>query len=91
MTIEIKEPMLEALIRKRLESGGFQNVEEVLLRALQLQDAEEDWLQENKEAMDESIASGPRQLDHGEGIPGDVPRARMQERKAASIDGLTNS
>jgi hypothetical protein len=75
MTIEIKEPMLEALIRKRLESGGFQNVEEVLLRALQSQDAEEDWLQENKEAMDESIAGGLRQLDRGEGIPGDVARA----------------
>ena len=44
MTIEIKEPVLEALIRKRLESGGFRNVEEVLLRALQSQDADEDWL-----------------------------------------------
>jgi len=35
MTIEIQQPELEALIRERLNSGQFQSVEEVLLRALQ--------------------------------------------------------
>jgi len=34
MTIEIQKPELEALIRKRMESGAFQSVEEVLLQAL---------------------------------------------------------
>jgi hypothetical protein len=34
MTIEIRRPELEALIRERMEVGGFQNVEDVLLQAL---------------------------------------------------------
>lgn len=35
MTIEIHRPELEALIRERMKAGAFQNVEEVLLQALQ--------------------------------------------------------
>jgi hypothetical protein len=35
MTIEIHKPELEALIRERLKSGAFQNVEDVLMQALQ--------------------------------------------------------
>jgi hypothetical protein len=34
MTIEIHTPELEALIMQRMKSGGFHNVEEVLLQAL---------------------------------------------------------
>lgn len=34
MTIEITSPELEALIRERLESGHFHDVEEMLLRTL---------------------------------------------------------
>ena len=33
--IEIHEPEIEALIQRRLSAGGFGNVEEVLLQALQ--------------------------------------------------------
>ena len=34
MIIEIHKPELENLIRERMESGGFQNVEDVLMQAL---------------------------------------------------------
>jgi len=34
MIIEIHEPELEALIRKRMASGAFENVEDALLQAL---------------------------------------------------------
>ena len=34
MTIEIHTPELEALIQERMNSGLFQNVEEVLIQAL---------------------------------------------------------
>lgn len=34
MTIEIHKPELEALIRERMKSGGFQSVEDVLIEAL---------------------------------------------------------
>jgi hypothetical protein len=34
MTIEIRKPELEALIRERMSGGAFQNVEDVLIQAL---------------------------------------------------------
>jgi hypothetical protein len=34
MTIEICKPELEALIRERMKSGVFQNVEDILMQAL---------------------------------------------------------
>jgi hypothetical protein len=34
MTIEIHKPELEALIRRRMESGEFQNVDDLLIHAL---------------------------------------------------------
>jgi hypothetical protein len=34
MTIEIRRPELEALIRERMKVGGFRSVEDVLLQAL---------------------------------------------------------
>jgi hypothetical protein len=34
MVIEIHKPELESLIRERMESGGFQDVEDVLMHAM---------------------------------------------------------
>ena len=34
LTIQITNPEVEALIQQRLESGGFENAEEVILQAL---------------------------------------------------------
>ncbi|RXH54176.1 hypothetical protein [Granulicella sibirica] len=34
MTIEIHQPELEAMIQQRIDSGAFQNVEDVLLHAM---------------------------------------------------------
>ena len=36
-------PDLETLINKRLSSGAYQSLEDVLRRALEAQDAEESW------------------------------------------------
>jgi hypothetical protein len=35
MTIEIHRPELEALIMQRMKAGGFQNVEDALMQALE--------------------------------------------------------
>jgi hypothetical protein len=35
MTIEIHKPELEALIMERMKVGGFQNVEDALMQALE--------------------------------------------------------
>lgn len=82
MKIELK-PEDDHLIQKRLQSGAFHSVDEVIHNALTSQDAEESWLRENREAINGKIARALTQLDSGEGIPGDSARARLQEKKAA--------
>lgn len=71
----------EQLIRKRLQSGVFRSLEEVIHDALASQDAETDWLAQNQDAIDEKIGRGIAQLDRGEGVLGEVARARLQQRK----------
>ncbi len=80
MKIDLK-PEDQQLIQKRLQSGAFHTIDEVIHDALISQDAEEDWLQENRPTVGEKISRGLAQLDAGEGVPGDVARARLQKRK----------
>jgi Arc/MetJ-type ribon-helix-helix transcriptional regulator len=72
----------EKLIQKRLQSGLFGSVGEVIHDALASQDAEADWLAQNREAISEKIARGLAQLDRGEAVSGDAARARLERRKA---------
>ncbi len=86
MTIQLT-PEDELLIQRRLQSGAFRSVEEVIHDALASQDAEADWLVRNKGAIDEKIARGIAELDRGEGVSGETARARLQQRKAGLIGG----
>jgi antitoxin ParD1/3/4 len=81
MTIQLT-PEDEKLIQKRLQSGVFRSVEEVIHDALASQDAETEWLVENKEVINEKIERGIAQLDRGEGVTGEVAKAHLQQRKA---------
>jgi antitoxin ParD1/3/4 len=85
VTIQISRPEIEALIQQRLHSGAFENVEDVLLDALEIQREREAWLQENKAAIETKIDRGLAQLDRGEGIPGDQLRSRLAADKAAFL------
>lgn len=82
MTITLK-PELEALIQKRLESGTFESVEDVLWQALESQDAEEAWLELHKREVGEKLDRAMEELDRGGGIPGSQVRQRLQEMKAS--------
>lgn len=85
MKIELK-PEDEQLIQKRLQSGAFHTIDEVIHDALASQDAEENWLQENRDVIDAKIARGLEQLNAGRGISGDAARTRLQERKTAWLN-----
>ncbi len=87
MTIQIR-PELEQLIQKDIEHGGYRSVEQFVERAIQLLHDEEHLLQESREAIHESIGEGLAQLDRGEGVSGDVSRARLQRKKAAEQQSL---
>jgi len=82
MIVELK-PEDELLVQKRLKSGAYTSIQDVIHRALESLDATELWLEENKTAIDEQIGVGLAQLDRGEGLSAADSRARLQEKKAA--------
>jgi Arc/MetJ-type ribon-helix-helix transcriptional regulator len=72
---------LETLINKRLSSGGYTSVEEVLRRALEAQDAEESWTDEERRALSAHIEEGYLQAERGELIDGAQARLDIQIMK----------
>lgn len=74
-------PDLETLINKRLSSGGYTSVEDVLRRALEAQDAEENWTGEERLALSSHIEEGYRQAERGELIDGAQARFEIQMMK----------
>jgi Arc/MetJ-type ribon-helix-helix transcriptional regulator len=74
-------PNLETLIKKRLSSGGYTTAEEVLRRALEAQDAEESWTDEERQALSAHIEEGYLQAERGELIDGEQARREIQTMK----------
>lgn len=74
-------PDLEALINKRLSSGGYASVEDVLRRALEAQDAEESWTDEERQFLTAHIEKGFLKAERGELIDGAQARREIQELK----------
>lgn len=72
---------LETLINKRLSSGGYASVEDVLRRALEAQDAEESWTDEERGALSSHIEEGYLQAERGELIDGAQARREIQAMK----------
>ena len=72
---------LEALIKKRLSSGGYASVEDVLRRALEAQDAEESWSDEERQALSAHIEEGYLQAERGELTEGTQARREIQSMK----------
>ena len=63
-------PDLETLINKRLSGGGYTSIEDVLRRALEAQDAEESWTDEERRAPSAHIEEGYLQAERVELIDG---------------------
>lgn len=74
-------PDLERLINKRLSSGGYESVEDVLRRALEAQDAEESWTDEERRALSAHIEEGYQQAERGELIDAEQGRREIQAMK----------
>jgi antitoxin ParD1/3/4 len=86
MTITLR-PEHEEAIAKAIESGAYQDPDEVIGRALEALRSEDEWLLENKNAINEKIERAIAQLDRGEGIPGEELRERLESRKTAWLAG----
>ena len=74
-------PDLETLIKKRLSSGGYSSAEDVLRRALEAQDAEESWTDEERRALAAHIEEGYLQAERGELMDGAEARREIQAMK----------
>ncbi len=74
-------PDLEGLIKKRLSSGAYMSVEDVLRRALEAQDAEESWSDEERRALSAHIEEGYLQAERGELIEGAQARREIESMK----------
>jgi Arc/MetJ-type ribon-helix-helix transcriptional regulator len=75
-------PDLETLINKRLSSGGYTNAEEVLRRALEAQDAEESWTDDERSALSAHIEEGYLQAERGELTDGARAQREIQAMKS---------
>jgi len=80
-------PDLEALINKRLSSGAYSNAEDVLRRALEAQDAEESWTEEERRALSAHIEEGYQQAERGELIDSAQARREIQSLKEKWREG----
>ena len=78
MSIDLA-PEHQKLIDAAIRSGAYSNADEVIGRALEVLSAEDEWLQAQRQAIDEKMGRGLAQLDRGEGIPGDQARAALQK------------
>jgi Arc/MetJ-type ribon-helix-helix transcriptional regulator len=74
-------PDLETLVNKRLSSGGYASVEDVFRRALEAQDAEESWTDEERRALAAHIEEGFLQAERGELIDGAQVRDEIKGMK----------
>jgi len=74
-------PDLQTLINKRLSSGVYANAEDVLRRALEAQDAEESWTDEERRALSAHIEEGYLQAERGELIESAQARREIQAMK----------
>ena len=84
-------PDLETLINKRLSSGAYSNAEDVLRRALEAQDAAENWTDEERLALSAHVEEGYRQAERGELIDGAQARRDIQAMKEKWREGRSRA
>lgn len=82
-------PDLETLINKRLSNGAYTNAEDVLRRALEAQDAEESWTDEERRALSAHIEEGHEQAERGELIDSAQARGEIQAMKEKWREGCS--
>jgi antitoxin ParD1/3/4 len=80
-------PDLETLINKRLSSGAYSDAEDVLRRALEAQDAEQSWTDEERRALSVHIEEGYQQAERGELIDSAQARREIQAMKEKWREG----
>lgn len=74
-------PDLELLINKRLATGAYADVEDVLRCALESQGAEESWTEEERRALRAHLEERFLESEQGELLDGEQARQQLQAMK----------
>src|SRR5580700_2795816 len=82
MSITLR-PEHEELVVKAMQTGAYENPDEIIGRALGMLYAQEDWLSEQTGEIAAKIERAFEQFDRGQFYSAEASRADMQERKAA--------
>jgi Arc/MetJ-type ribon-helix-helix transcriptional regulator len=75
-------PDVETLVNKRLSTGAYADAEDELRRALEAQDAEESWTDEERRAITTHIEERYQQAERGELSEATQARRDIEEMKA---------
>jgi antitoxin ParD1/3/4 len=75
-------PELERLISRKVKTGRYTSASEVVREALRLLDERDRVRQTQLAAIEQKIDRGLRQLERGEGTPGDQARAQLRRTRS---------
>lgn len=74
-------PEHEQVIAQTIQSGAYQNPDDVIARALEVLRDEEEWLHDQKTEVAEKIERAFGQFERGEFFSAEESRADMEKRK----------
>jgi antitoxin ParD1/3/4 len=75
------DPATEQRIQHEVDRGLYATPDEVISQALDLLQAERDWVEIDKIALNTRLEESVAQIDRGEGIPGDQLLEALAERR----------
>jgi putative addiction module CopG family antidote len=82
MNIRLR-PEIEDLIKKDIQCGAYESVDDFVEQAVSMLHEREAWLAANREKIRAKIAEGYAEAQRGELIDASDVRAHMEERKRA--------
>jgi Arc/MetJ-type ribon-helix-helix transcriptional regulator len=82
MTITLR-PEHEKLSAQAMQTGAYQNPDEVIGRALEILHSEDEWLHDHSAEITEKIERALGQFERGEFFSAEESQADMEKRKAA--------
>jgi antitoxin ParD1/3/4 len=77
----ILRPEHEQVIAEAIQSGAYENPDQVIQRALEVLRSEDEWLHDRKDEISEKIDRAFAQFERGEFFSAEQSRADMDKRK----------
>jgi len=80
---------LEALVQKRLASGAYASAEEVIRRALEAQEIEDNWTEEERRVLDAKIDHALKQAASGKTYGPEEARQKLATMRETHLANLS--